>query len=197
MKYNGLDVYDVEFNDLVSVFNNVALVTEPAIMVDFIQLSKQEEGEDGMTVMMKVDEEKRIVSGPCLIPNQYIYRNQGGRKFYIRYSEETIAQMAVNFFRNGRQTEGNVEHQFPVNGITFFESYILNKERGICPKEFENLPDGTWILSAKVENDAVWELIKSGEVNGFSIDISNVSFKDDRVIDSLEDLIEYLNNNND
>lgn len=189
MKYKGLPLYDIEFNDETSIFNNVAIVTEPAILETFIQLSKQD---DGM-VQLKVDEEHRIVSGPALIPDQPIYRNQGGHKFYIKYSRETIEKMALNFFKNHRNTEGNVEHQIPVNGITYFESYIVNKDRGIAPKEFD-LPDGTWFLSAKVDNDDVWELIKNGELTGFSIDIANIRFKEESEIDTLEDFINYLKN---
>ena len=190
MTYKGLPIYDIEFNDE-SVFNNIALVTKPAILETFIQLSKQEDTQ----IQLKIDEEKRMISGPALIPDQPIYRKQGGRQFYIKYSKDTIAKMALNFFKAHRNTEGNVEHAVPVNGITYFESYLLNKERGIAPKEFENLPDGTWILTAKVENNDVWDLVKSGELTGFSIDIANIEFKDEKEIDTLEDLMEYLNNN--
>lgn len=188
MTFKGLPIYDIDFSDE-SLFNNIALVTEPAIEETFIKLSKQEEGQ----VQLKIDQEHRIVSGPALIPEQLIYRNQGGREFYIKYSKETIEKMALTFFKNHRNTEGNVEHAIPVNGITFFESYLLNKDRGISPKEFENLPDGTWVLSAKVENDEVWDLVQSGELTGFSIDIAGVRFTEEKEIDNLEDFIEYLN----
>lgn len=189
-QYKGLPIYEVLFNDLDSVFNNIAFVSEPAIMENFIKLSKQ----DDERVMLKVNEEKRVVTGPALIPDEPIFRNQGGRKFYITWSAETIKQMAINFFSNSRQNAGNVEHQIPVNGITYFESYLIDKERGICPKEFEDLPDGTWMLSAKVNNDDVWQLVKDGALTGFSIDVSNVLFKED-AIDTVEDLLEFLNNN--
>lgn len=187
MRYKGLPIYDIEFNDEVSVFNNIAIVTEPAILETFIQLSKQED----TNIKLKIDDEKRIVSGPALIPDQPIYRNQGGKAFYIKYSKATIEKMALNFFKNHKNTEGNVEHAIPVNGITYFESYLVNKQRGISPKEFD-LPDGTWFLSAKVDNDDVWELVKNGELTGFSIDIANVRFKEQEEIDSLDDLMEYL-----
>lgn len=190
-KYKGLPLFIVEFDDSESVFNNVAFVTEPAIAENFIQLSKQ----DDISIKLNVDDEKRIVSGPALIPDMPIYRNQGGKQFYITWEAETIKQMAINFFRNSRQNAGNVEHQLPVNGITYFESYLINKERGICPKEYENLPDGTWILSAKVTNDEVWSLVKEGTLTGFSIDVSNVQFTEEKEIDSFEELLEYLNNN--
>ena len=189
--YKGFPIYEILFDDIESVFNNVAIVTEPAIMETFIQLSKQ----DDSRVRMKVDEEQRIVSGPALIPDELIYRNQGGQQFYIKYSADTIKKMAVNFFKNSRQNEGNVEHQISVNGITYFESYIIDKERGVAPREFADLPDGTWILSAKVNNDEVWQLVKDGTLTGFSIDISNIRFKDEKEIETLEEFIEYLNNN--
>ena len=35
---------------------------------------------------------------------------------------------------------------------------------------FEDLPDGTWFISAKVNNDAIWSKIKAGEVRGFSVE---------------------------
>lgn len=189
-QYKGLPLFEVVFDEEQSVFNNVAFVTAPAIEENFIQLSKQ----DDESIKLSIDEEKRIVSGPALIPDLPIYRDQGGRKFYITWTAETIKQMAVNFFEHSRQNAGNVEHQVPVNGITYFESYIIDKERGICPKEFEDLPNGTWMLSAKVNNDEVWEMVKNGTLTGFSIDASNVQFKEEKVIDTLEDFLEYLNN---
>ena len=49
------------------------------------------------------------------------------------------------------------------------ESYIIDKERGICPNEFASAPDGSWVVSYKVNNLDVWNKIKSGEVKGFSV----------------------------
>lgn len=190
-RYKGLPLFEIAFDDELSVFNNVSFVVEPAIMKGFIQLSKQDEAR----VQLKINEENRIVSGPALIPGEPIYRNQGGKEFYITWSAETIKQVAINFFQHNRQNEGNVEHQIPVNGITFFESYIINQDRGLAPKEFQNLPTGTWILSAKVNDDATWQLIKDGTLTGFSIDMSNVTFKEEEELNTLEDFINYLNNN--
>ena len=119
----------------------------------------------------------------------------GGKQFYIRFSKETIEKMAVDFFEKHRNTEGNVEHAIPVQDITYFEGYLLNKERGISPVEFSSLPDGTWIMSAKVNNEDVWQLIKDGELTGFSIDVSKVSFQEEKEIDNLQDFLDYLKKN--
>lgn len=188
MEYNGLPIFVVDINDD-SVFNNVSIVDMPAIERNFIQLSRQTE------IKFSVNEEKRTISGPALIPDFPIFRDIDGRKFYIKFTADTIKQYAVKFFKDNRENEGNIQHSWGVNGITFYESYLLNKERGIAPKEFEDLPDGTWMLSAKVENDKVWELIRNGQLKGFSVDIqSTISTEKEPELKTLSQLVEYLNN---
>lgn len=188
-RYNGIPIFEVIFSDEESLFNNVAIVTEPAIEENFIRLSKEED----TVIKMKVDDEKRVVTGAVLIPDHLILRKQNGRTFYIKYSAKTIEQMAINFFKNHRNTEGNVEHEIPVNGIVYYESYIMNKDRGIQPKEFAELPSGTWIMSAKIYNDDVWNGIVNGVFNGYSIDISKVKLKEeDKPLEKIEELIEIL-----
>lgn len=186
MEYKGLPVFSVTLEDN-NIFDNISLVDLPAIETDFIKMAEEVE------VKFSVDDEKRIVSGPVIIPEQMIYRNDGKRQFYIKFSREAIEKMALRFFKDKRETEGNVMHQIPVNGITYFESYLLNKERGIAPKEFTELPDGTWFVSAKIDNDDVWGLVKEGKLRGFSID-AMVTMKpaQERELDTLEDLTKYL-----
>ena len=63
------------------------------------------------------------------------------------------------------------EADMQVEGVTMFESFISDSKRGIKPMEaFKDLPDGTWFGSFYVENPKVWELVKSGEVKGFSVE---------------------------
>lgn len=186
--FNGLPIYVVDINDA-SVFNNVSIVDMPAIERNFIQLSKQAE------IKFSINEEKRTISGPVLIPDYPIYRRFGKEEFYIKFTADTIKEYAIKFFKDKREGEGNIQHNFGFNGIVFFESYLLNSDRGILPKEFADLPNGTWILSAKVENPDVWELIKNGTLKGFSVDIQSSLSEDEEVLDSLEDLMNYLNNN--
>ena len=182
----NLPIYDIIFDEENGVFQNVSLVDVPAIRRDFIQLSRQE------MLQLKINEENRIVSGPALIPDQLVYRKDGNEEFYIRFSADTIKKMALNFFHNGRQNEGNLMHCVPVNDITFFESYLINKERGIAPVEFADLPDGTWILSAKINNDEVWELVKNGTLNGFSISAKAGIEPEKKTLDTLQDLLDYI-----
>lgn len=189
MTYKGLPIYIVDINDD-SIFNNVSIVDYPAIEENFIQLSKQAE------IKFSINKEKHTITGPVLIPDFPIYRRIDGREFYIKFTADTIKDYAIKFFKDKREDEGNIQHSWGVNGITFYESYLLNRERNIAPKEFEDLPEGTWFLSARVENDDVWKLIADGTLKGFSVDIQSTLSEDKGEIDSLEDLVKYLNNIN-
>ena len=35
---------------------------------------------------------------------------------------------------------------------------------------FEDAQDGSWFISAKVNNDKVWDLVKGGQLKGFSVE---------------------------
>ena len=187
--YNGLPIYVVDINDD-SVFNAVSIVDMPAIEHNFIQLSKQAD------IKFSFNEGNRTVTGPVLIPDQPIYRKINGKEFYIKFTADTIKDYAIKFYKDKREGEGNIQHSFSVNGITFYESYLLNKERGIVPAEFAELPNGTWFLSARIENDDILALIKDGTLKGFSVDIQSSISEPEKELDTLDELMDYLNKNN-
>jgi hypothetical protein len=56
--------------------------------------------------------------------------------------------------------------------VILFESYFVNDELTNIPTAFENqnLKAGSWIVSYKVNNNEVWNDIKSGKIQGFSIE---------------------------
>ncbi len=188
--YNGLPVFEVNYDER-SIMNCVSIVDEPANESYFIRLSKQKE------IKMAINEEKREVLGVVLEPEQLIYRRDDdtGREYYIKFSADTIKKFALDFFENHRNTEGDVQHRFEVDGVVFYQSFIMDKEKGIAPKAFEDLPDGTWFLGAYIYNDAVWDLIKNGTLKGFSVDlVSSISEAKSDEIKTLQELMDYLNN---
>ena len=186
MEYNGLPVFSVTLDED-GIFNNISIVDLPAIQTDFIKLAEQVE------VKFAVNSEKRVISGPVIIPEQMIYRSDGKRQYYIKFSKEAIEQMALRFFKDKREGEGNVMHQVPVNGVTFFESYLINAERGIVPVEFSDLPSGTWVVSAKVENPEVWQAIVDNKLRGFSLDaILTMTPAKEKELDTIEYLLDYV-----
>lgn len=120
------------------------------------------------------NEDKRIVTGALMIPDQLIYRKS--EKFgehYVKFSAETIKEIAIKFAKKGFQKNVNLMHDenLVVEGVTMFESFLSDKARGIAPiAAFSDLPDGSWFGSFYVENDKVWQLVKDNQLRGFSVE---------------------------
>ena len=134
----------------------VALVDKPAIERNFLAFKN-----DRMT--FSVNEEKRIISGPVMISGELIYRKDSQGEFNVFFSKETVRDIAIKFFKKDYQKNLNLFHDpaQSVDGVIIFESFLSDKERGINPMTgFDDLTDGTWFISAKVDNDEVWQKIK-------------------------------------
>lgn len=186
--HKNIPVFNVDFTDE-STWNSISIVDFPAIEEDFVKLSKQSE------VKFSVNDEKRDVMGPVIIVDKLIYRNDEKGEYYLKFGADVIKKMAIAFYKRDTQNNGNVMHQVNVPGVTFYQSFISDKQNGISPKGFEDIPDGSWFVTAHIDNDEVWKLIKDGELRGFSIDCT-ATFKEEKTIDTIEDFVNFLNNNN-
>lgn len=167
----NLPVYKVEFNpeDNEKGFGLTAIgiVDEPAIMVDFIKLNKQQ--------LFKVqNEEKRLLIAPALISGMRIFRRdeQTNEEYYVYFDKETIRQMVYYFFKNNLISKFNLNHnpdEF-VDGVYIVESYFTTEHSQEKELGF-NLPVGSWMITVKVDNNEVWEeYIQTGKLKGFSIE---------------------------
>jgi hypothetical protein len=120
------------------------------------------------------DADRRIISGALMLADTPIYRNdeQMG-EYYLTFSADEIYKGVQKFFRNNRQSALNIEHNQDTyqQGVTMFESFIVDRKRGIMPMSgYEDVPDGSWFGSFKVDNERVWNAVKEGTFKGFSIE---------------------------
>ena len=187
--YKGLPLFILGLGDDTTGVEIISLVDRPAVERNFIKFSNQVE------VKFKVDEDKHIVTGPALIPGKKIYRrdDETGYEYYVEFTKEGIQQIAEKFFADHNSTNVNLQHELDVNGCVYFESYFINSERGILPAEFADLPEGTWIVSCKINNEGVWDMVKKGELRGFSIEgYLDVQKQEEKPLDTIQDLLEYL-----
>ena len=166
-----LPIYELridENDDSTVEVDFVALVDRPAIGRSFLAFNEN----DRQTFAIQ-DEEQRIISGPLMLADSPIYRNDDRGEYYVTFTKDTIKQIAQKFFRKGYQNNVNLMHDDGemLVGLTMFESFITDEKRGIKPMAaFADVPDGSWFGSFKVDNDGAWNMIKDGKVKGFSIE---------------------------
>ncbi|OQP10640.1 MULTISPECIES: XkdF-like putative serine protease domain-containing protein [Geobacillus] len=102
------------------------------------------------------NEEKRIVFGPVLVPNE---PDSDGDMV----SAEKIEEVAHKFL----EQYGNIDLQHTLNNVgKVVESYIL-------PFDWEinelTIPKGSWMMGVRVQDEDVWQAVKEGKLTGFSI----------------------------
>jgi hypothetical protein len=168
----------------------IALVDKPAIQRNWNAFKEN-------VKFQIVSEDKQIISGPVMLADSPIYRNDTTNgEYYVVFSKETIFKIAQKFFKKGYQANVNLMHDSnqQVSGITMFESFISDTDRGILPmRGFEDAPDGSWFGSFKVENEEVWKMIKEGNFKGFSVEgifeYSKAKTKEAQLLDSIKDIL--------
>ena len=150
----------------------ISHVLDPAIEAMYVFMGNEKDVEIKLAT---VSDEKRIVVGPVLIPNQLILRKHPttGDPFNIFFDAETIKHIQENFVSNSYQNNSTIEHDGKlIEDVSFVETWI--KEDDVHDKSvlygFDQ-PIGTMFAMQKVKNDDVWnDYIKTGKVKGFSID---------------------------
>lgn len=119
------------------------------------------------------DEDERIVSGPLMVPGKKIYRRDGDNEYLVSFSADTIKAIAMKFMRKRYQGNVNIMHdgEQVVPGAVLFETWIKDTKRGVGGMDgYDDLPDGTWFGSIKIEDDATWADVKAGKLQGFSVE---------------------------
>jgi hypothetical protein len=123
-------------------------------------------------INFSIDEEKRVVLGPLMIPNKFILRrDENGEPYYIYFSRKTIRKMAEKFFKMNNHNNTDINHdENVVTENTLVESWISESMQYDKSNKYGYmLPPGTWFVSYKINDDETWGKIKSGELKGFSL----------------------------
>lgn len=170
----------------------ISLVENPAIESNFVYFNKSE------IQFAKINNEKRMVMGPILIPNKRIPRIGGdGIPYEVFFKPETVSKLAQMYLEKKYTDKTTIEHESDVKNVSLVESWIVESIQKDKSKLYGlNVPVGTWMGTFKINNDEIWdEYVKTGKVKGFSIEgifghnlVGIEDFKEDYFLSNIEDL---------
>lgn len=166
----------------------VALVDQPAIQKNWQAFKEHKQ-------TFAVNTDRRILTGPLMIPDLPIYRKDSMGEYYVQFTSDTIFNIVQKYFKQGNTNNVNLMHddsRVP-SGCFMFESFIIDRGRGILPpSQFGDMPDGTWFGSYKINNDDIWNnYVKTGIFNGFSVE---GIFEHKYLVDKSQNQIESVAN---
>ena len=146
----------------------ISLVTNPAIEQDFVYFGKEKNN----LTFAKIDEEKRMLVSPALIPNKQIFRYDPitDSEYYVYFSPETVRHASELYLKHNNHHKATYQHKDRVSGVLTVESWIKEGDQDKSKLYGYDLPNGTWFVQMKINNDALWEKIKEGELKGLSIE---------------------------
>jgi len=174
----------------------ISLVSAPAIEQDFVYFGKEKHN----LTFAKVDEEKRMLVSPALIPNKQIFRYDPNTdsEYYVYFSKDTVRQAAELYLKHNNHHKATYEHQDRVSGVLTTESWIKEGDQDKSKMYGYDLPNGTWFVKMRIDNDDLWQKIKDGELKGLSIEgyfvdkmqkMSETQPTDQEILEALNEII--------
>lgn len=147
----------------------ISLVTSPAIDENFVYFNKEQFN----LTFAKVDEEKRMLVSPALIPYKQIYRYDANtdKNYYVYFTADTVRKASENYMIYNNTNNATTQHEDKVSGVHTIESWIVEDSKQDKSNLYGyELPVGTWFVTMRINNNEVWERVKNGELKGLSIE---------------------------
>tara|TARA_R100001463_G_scaffold15126_6_gene39536 strand:+ start:2243 stop:2953 length:711 start_codon:yes stop_codon:yes gene_type:complete len=178
----------------------ISLVSSPAIEQDFVYFGKEKNN----LTFAKVDEEKRMLVSPALIPNKQIFRYDPNTdsEYYVYFSTDTVRKASELYLKHNNHHKATYEHQDRVSGVLTVESWIKEGDMDKSKLYGYDLPNGTWFVKMKINNDELWNKIKEGELKGLSIEgyftdkmesMSDKTPTNEEILEALNEIIQKSN----
>lgn len=166
---NKVPIYNItiEEDEFDLGLTKMSLVEYPAVNVPFLKFSEN----DIVKETFSTNKDKKIVTSVALLADTPIKRiDDYGNLYYVVFNKEIIGKLVNKFFKDDLIKSVNINHFEDTDKAYLIESYFVNEELGIKPKGIY-ATDGSWVVSYKILDDDLWNDIKEGKLNGFSVEI--------------------------
>ena len=174
------------YNALISDENEgifvISLVDAPATETNWMCFKEQENIKFSI-----VNEDEHILAGVVMVADKPIYRiAPDGSEYYIVFSKDVIKRMAEKMLDDNTFNNIDIQHDgniIPRDKVKLVELFIADEEKGIKPN-YLDVPDGSLLANYKIYDDELWNMAKSGVLNGFSLEgvFSTIRYKHNKNI---------------
>lgn len=169
-----LPVYliDIDLNDEATGMGAISFVEDPAIESNFLCFEKENK-----PMMFQVENEmEHKVTGCAIWCDKPIYRYSPDiGEYYVVFNKETIDKIVHKYAKQGLNNLVDLQHDGKmIDGVVMVEYFIKDTAKGINPKGFEDIADGSLFVTYKIEDEKLWQEIiaPDSEFKGFSIEIN-------------------------
>ena len=167
LKYN-LPTYSALISDESEGVFVISLVDAPATETNWMCFKEQENVKFSI-----VNEDEHILAGVVMVADKPIYRiAPDGAEYYIVFSKDVIKRMAEKMLDDNTFNNIDIQHDgniIPHDKVKLVELFIADEAKGIKPN-YLDVPDGSLLANYKIYDEQLWQMAKSGALNGFSLE---------------------------
>jgi hypothetical protein len=128
------------------------------------------------TVAIKTtDDDERTATGAALVP------------FEVDRQRDYFSPDGIEAMYNPDPDDGVMHHKFADDDAELVRNEIIDESETIGDQEY---PAGSWIVRRKYHDDELWQLVKDGVLNGFSIG-GDISEEIEHSLDELPEEISF------
>ena len=177
-----LPIYNALISDEDEGIFVISLVDAPATETNWMCFKEQENIKFSI-----VNEDEHILAGVVMVADKPIYRiTPYGEEYYIVFSKDVIKRMAEKMLDDNTFNNIDIQHDgniIPRDKVKLVELFIADEAKGIKPN-YLDVPDGSLLANYKIYDDELWNMAKSGVLNGFSLEgvFSTIRYKHNKNI---------------
>jgi hypothetical protein len=132
----------------------ISLVETPAIESNFVFFDKEE------IQFAQINDDKRLLMGPILVPDKKILRMDGvNTPYFVFFKPETIKRLSEMYLQKKYTDKATLEHDKKIEGVTHWlraglwrvETKDKSSLYGL------NVPVGSWMGTFKIDNEDIWK----------------------------------------
>ena len=156
-----LPIYDivVKLDDDDTFMSCISLVDDPAVEVDFQCFNK-----DKKPMQFNItDEEKHCITGVAIRADVPIYRYSPEiGDYYVRFSKKTIEDIVLKYSKMNLWNSVSLNHSGQnIDSATMVEFFLKSPTK--CPAGFEDVEDGSLMVTYKISDDELWNTLKNSD----------------------------------
>lgn len=159
----NLPIFNVALMEESDAMLCVSLVEHPAVECNFLVFNDYPK-----QMFQHLDGDEHKILGVAIRADVPIYRGD----YYVRFTREVIEEIVQRYSERELWNTVSLQHSGEnVKGAVLTQYFIKDTAKGLSPVGFEAIEEGSLFMEFKITDERLWEEVKKGNANGFSIEI--------------------------
>lgn len=164
----NIPIYEAIIENEADGLSCISFVENPAMESNMLVFSDEQR-----TLSLFQENYKRCITGVVIRADHPVYRfDEYYGEYFIKFSKETIRELTEKYSKEKLLNNVSIHHNGKlIDDVVMLEFFIKDIEKGINPKQFTDIEDGSLFCTFKINNEELWNEILNGNFGGLSMEL--------------------------